>query len=475
MKRIVSLLLALTLLVSVLVMPASAATAKEVHTYLVNLAKEGSYDSDSQWWYNTVKLDEDYFSYGVFYLTQSGYIELSIFCENFEVTWRISSNPSPAYNAYILVYDEQNSKGTVSIGANYNGEAYSAFKSFSGDTGIKTEMLDVLNEILPPVVEFTRSVLNANGYTLRDLGLTAYNRCLAFHAFDKGKVTQAPTCGAAGVKTYTCVVCGYKYTEQIEATGKHTWDKGTVTVAPTCTAPGTVRYTCTTCKATKTGSVAALGHAWTLDRILTETTETEHGTASYKCRRCGETKNGRLCADEVFTDMPKEGNWAHKPIDWAYFNGITGGESETSFGPGSSCTRAQVVTFLWAASGRPAPSGTDCAFTDVKPSAYYYKAMLWAVENGITGGTSSTTFGPKKSCTRAETVTFLWGAAGRPTPETDECAFTDVKPGAYYRKAVIWAVENHITSGTSSTTYGPKQRCTRAQVVAFLYKAAHME
>lgn len=170
--------------------------------------------------------------------------------------------------------------------------------------------------------------------------------------------------------------------------------------------------------------------------------------------------------------MPREGNWAHKPIDWAYFNGITGGKTATAFVPKDFCTRAEVVTFLWAAKNRPNPEGTDCPFTDVKQKAYYYKAMLWAVENGITGGTAADKFSPKSICTRAEVVTFLWAAAGKPKPKREENPFTDVGKKAWYYKAVLWAVENGITSGTSPDKFSPKRKCTRAEVVTFLYKAS---
>jgi hypothetical protein len=110
-------------------------------------------------------------------------------------------------------------------------------------------------------------------------------------------------------------------------------------------------------------------------------------------------------------------------------------------------------------------------FKDVKESAFYYKAMLWAVEQGITTGTSATTFGPNKDCTRGQVVTFLWRAAGQPEPKSTSCPFTDVKATASYYKAVLWAVENGVTSGTSATTFSPGKICTRGQVVTFLYNA----
>ncbi len=161
-------------------------------------------------------------------------------------------------------------------------------------------------------------------------------------------------------------------------------------------------------------------------------------------------------------------------VSWALAEGITSGVSPYRFGPKESCTRAQVVTFLWNAAGKPEPEGTDCPFVDVNASAYYRKAVLWAVEQGITSGKTADTFAPKDDCTRAEVVTFLWNAAGRPEPETTDCPFEDVNPTSYYYRAVLWAVENQITSGTDVHSFSPKATCTRAQVVTFLYKASQL-
>ena len=171
-----------------------------------------------------------------------------------------------------------------------------------------------------------------------------------------------------------------------------------------------------------------------------------------------------------FPDV-KEGAFYYEPVLWAVSHGITSGVSETRFAPNDSCTRAQVVTFLWRAAGEPEPTTTDNPFTDVKPSAYYYKAVLWAVENGITTGMSSTTFGPNNSCTRGQVVTFLYRDAGGSGSYGGQNPFTDVKSTAYYYDAVLWAVENGITTGMSATTFAPNNTCTRGQVVTFLYRS----
>lgn len=169
-----------------------------------------------------------------------------------------------------------------------------------------------------------------------------------------------------------------------------------------------------------------------------------------------------------FTDV-SEGAYYYNAVQWAVGNGITAGTSDTTFSPDASCTRAQAVSFLWRAAGRPEPAGTTNPFTDVKNGAYYYKAVLWAVENGITAGTSPTTFSPEDKCTRAQIVSFLWRFAGRPAADGNN-PFADVKSGAYYYGAVLWASEHGVVYGTSATTFSPEATCTRAQIVTFLYR-----
>ncbi len=182
---------------------------------------------------------------------------------------------------------------------------------------------------------------------------------------------------------------------------------------------------------------------------------------------------GESCPGRIFTDMPALTHWAHVPIDWAIVNGITAGTSPTTFSPNAPCTRAQFVTFLWAAAGCPEAKGSENPFTDVKESDYYYKAVLWAAENGITAGTSPTTFSPDDYCLRCQVVTFLWAYAGAPDLDTADMPFEDVAQNAYYAKSVLWAVKNGITAGTSPTEFSPEANCVRAQVVTFLYGQFH--
>lgn len=171
-----------------------------------------------------------------------------------------------------------------------------------------------------------------------------------------------------------------------------------------------------------------------------------------------------------FIDVP-EGAYYYDAVYWAVENGVTVGATATTFNPGGSCTRAQMVTFLWRAAGSPEPATTVNPFTDVDANDYYYEAVLWAVENGVTVGATATTFNPGGECTRAQMVTFLWRAAESPEPTTTVNPFTDVDAGDYYCKAVLWAVENGITVGATATTFAPVAVCTRAQAVTFLYRA----
>ena len=174
-------------------------------------------------------------------------------------------------------------------------------------------------------------------------------------------------------------------------------------------------------------------------------------------------------AENPFADI-RESAYYHDPVLWAVANNVTNGTSDTTFSPDEGCTRAQVVTFLWRAAGKPDPASSESPFSDVKEGAYYYNAVLWAVEKGITNGTSDKTFSPDETCTRAQIVTFLWRYEEQPAPAGTNNPFADVKPNAYFDSAVLWAVEKGITNGTSATTFDPEDTCTRAQVVTFLYR-----
>ncbi|MDY3281723.1 S-layer homology domain-containing protein, partial [Dysosmobacter sp.] len=180
------------------------------------------------------------------------------------------------------------------------------------------------------------------------------------------------------------------------------------------------------------------------------------------------TPDGTAVADNPFVDVPADAYYTDAVL-WAAGNGITGGTDATHFSPSNPCTRAQAVTFLWRAAGCPAPESSEMPFTDVAAGSYYEQAVLWAVENGITKGTTDTTFTPNAKCTRAQIVTFLWRSQGSPAAGGVN-SFTDVAAGAYYADAVLWAVANGITGGTTATTFSPSNDCTRAQIVTFLYR-----
>lgn len=169
-----------------------------------------------------------------------------------------------------------------------------------------------------------------------------------------------------------------------------------------------------------------------------------------------------------FVDVP-EGSFYYDAVLWAVEKGVTTGTSATTFEPDGSCTRAQAVTFLWRVAGCPAPKSAAMPFTDVKAGSFYYDAVLWAVENGITKGTSETTFEPDAACTRAQIVTLIWRAQKSPAAGTDN-PFNDVKAGSFYETAVLWAVKAGVTKGTSAVTFEPEGICTRAQIVTLIWR-----
>ena len=169
-----------------------------------------------------------------------------------------------------------------------------------------------------------------------------------------------------------------------------------------------------------------------------------------------------------FVDVPASAYY-HDAVLWAVENGITSGTTATTFSPNMTCTRAQAVTFLWRAAGSPEPKNTGMAFTDIPATAYYYEAVLWAIEQGVTQGTSNTTFSPNATCTRAQIVTFLYRAEGSPAAAGH--SFSDVNAADYYNAAVGWASDKGVTSGTGDDRFSPSADCTRAQIVTFLYRS----
>ncbi|MBQ8600002.1 MAG: S-layer homology domain-containing protein [Clostridia bacterium] len=193
------------------------------------------------------------------------------------------------------------------------------------------------------------------------------------------------------------------------------------------------------------------------------------GTQTRLCALCSESETVPAEGTQLpnpFTDVAEESYYTTSVL-WALEQSITTGTTETTFGPDESCTRAQIVAFLWRAADCPTPQTTQMPFLDITEDAYYYDAVLWALENGITTGTAETAFTPDATCTRGQIVTFLWRSEESPVAVCEN-PFTDVEAEAYYMNAVLWAVENGITTGTTETTFSPEEPCSRGQSVTFL-------
>ncbi len=349
------------------------------------------------------------------------------------------------------------------------------------------------------------------------------------HVFGEYVSNNDATCTKDGTKTAVCELCGYKQTVTDVGTALgHELGEWEVVTPATCTEAGVEQALCARCGETETREIPALGHT---DEIIpaVEATCTESGlTEGKKCAVCGEilvaqevvpalgheytavvtaptcTRGGYttwtcVCGDSYvdsyvepighnyedgvctncgdgakvnnpFTDVPND-SFCIDAVLWAVEENITTGTSATTFDPNGKCARAIVVTFLWRAAGSPEPTTTVNPFTDVNEGDFFYKAVLWAVENGITNGTSATTFNPSELCNRAQVVTFLYRAMNNPEVNSAENPFSDVDPAEWYGPAVLWAVENGITNGMGDGIFGVGTVCTRAQVVTFLYRA----
>ncbi len=289
------------------------------------------------------------------------------------------------------------------------------------------------------------------------------------HTHEYTKTVVAPTCTTRGYTEHVCS-CGSSYkTDYTAALGHdyknglctrcgakdpsaHTHDYKAVVTKPTCTERGYTTYTCSVCGDSYKGSyVDPLGHDY------------KNGT----CTRCG-AKDPNYKPQADFTDVAP-GSYCYDAVQWAVANGITKGTDKTHFSPNAGCTRGQVVTFLWRAAGEPTVSG-NVGFVDVAPGSYCYEAVKWAVANGITKGTDATHFSPNETCTRGQVVTFMYRAEGEPAVGGSN-GFVDVAAGSYCYNAVQWAVANGITKGTDTTHFSPSATCTRGQVVTFLYRA----
>ena len=315
---------------------------------------------------------------------------------------------------------------------------------------------------------------------------------------DYNAVVKVPTCTESGYTIYTCTKCNDKYISDEIAALEHSWDEGEVTKEPSETENGERTFTCSRCGEKKTESIPVKEHVHNYIEVKTAPTCTEDGYSVFTCA-CGRSYKG----DEVpalghdfkdgvctrceakdpdyeepviepfrFDDVKDSKQFYFAPVYWAVDQKITRGTSEKLFSPDEGCTRGQVVTFLWRAAGEPEPTKAENPFQDVKGTDYFYKAVLWAVEKGITKGTSADKFSPDATCTRGQIVTFLYRAEGTPEIAKKSKPFHDVDEGQYYADAVAWAVENGVTTGKSAETFAPEATCTRGEIVTFLFRCA---
>lgn len=303
-----------------------------------------------------------------------------------------------------------------------------------------------------PVHTHTEEVIPAKAPTCTETGLTEGKKCA--------------TCGEVLVKQETVAAKGHK---EVDVAGKEA----------TCTEKGlTAGKKCSVCGTVTVAQkeIPAKGHTEKIVDAKEATWYAEGYTGDTYCSVCNVlVKKGSVVEktkdqpENPFVDV-EEGKFYFTPVLWAVEEDVTTGTSATTFDPNKDCTRAQVVTFLWRAAGEPEPSSTEHPFTDLNEKAFYYKAVLWAVENEITNGLTATTFGPGEECTRGQVVTFLHRFAGKPAPESLDHPFADVKENAFYYNAMLWAVENSITNGISKTEFAPGNTCTRGQIVTFLFR-----
>lgn len=312
------------------------------------------------------------------------------------------------------------------------------------------------------------------------------------HKHDFIPIVTKPTCLTEGFTTYACS-CGECYTKDYVSAVGHKTQLQNAKAAGCLTGGYTGDEVCTVCgKVFKQGSVIfALGHDPQPARVKAPTCTESGYTGDLICMRCGDMTQigktvaaaghkffGGVCsvcgakgaeAAPEFDDV-KPGAFYFDAVQWAVENGITNGTGKNTFSPNDVCSRYQIVMFLWRAAGQPEAKAA-VSFADVKPGDIFYEAVQWAVERGITKGTSSTSFSPFAPCTRGQIVTFLYRSAGSPKV-SGACNFSDVSSGSFCHDAVIWASTEGITNGTSAGRFSPNEGCTRAQVVTFLYRAS---
>ncbi len=343
-------------------------------------------------------------------------------------------------------------KAAVKKGLPYIG--YGACAATDLVSGVERTTLEGAMDCLTPVVYPTKTLVNASYVLDNDGILYAYGHSSGYST-DLGFFSKVPTGATVLVKT--------------DKTKTPT--EGFI---PTNTAERAANF-----KAYMNGSVQAFSYNENGMNVVFFANSLTHKVqqrdeyafiSNFLFSSVLSTENYDGSASLPFTDVADDAYYADA-VQWAVANNVTSGATATTFAPNASCTRGQMVTFLWRAAGSPEPKSTTTAFTDVKSDAYYEKAVAWAVENNVTTGTSETTFSPDATVTRAQAVTFQWRAEGAPAAEGTN-AFADVSANAYYASAVQWAVNSGVTIGTSNTTFSPNSDCTRAQIVTFLFRAA---
>lgn len=333
------------------------------------------------------------------------------------------------------------------------------------------------------------------GYSFDSADVHVHYNLTSFDDHFTAKETK-PTCTEKGYTTFTCS-CGYSKVEYGDDALGHDTELKNVKEA-TCSEKGySGDKVCKTCGeiVEKGKDIATLDHKTELKNVR-EATCTVGGYSGDKvCKDCGEVvekgsntsplghdfKNGKctrcglesaVIAENPFVDVKDSKAYYYNPVFWAYYSKpqIAKGVDKTHFEPNGDCTRAQIVTFLWRANGEPKPTNVKNTFVDVSKDAYYYNAVMWAIERGVTNGVDETHFAPDKTCSRAEAVTFLWRADSKPDAASTACPFKDVSKEAFYYYAMLWAVGKDITKGVDATHFAPTAVCSRAQIVTFLYR-----
>lgn len=280
-----------------------------------------------------------------------------------------------------------------------------------------------------------------------------------------------PGCTTVGKKRRKCRRCSFCEECAVDAIG-HQYKSEVI--KPTCTKKGYTLYRCTRCDDTyRENETEAIGHHYDQGILTKEPTTTAMGRITYTCLNCGDTyQETTPKLTNPFEDV-KPKNYFYNSVLWAANMGITSGVDMTHFAPSQTCTRGQVMVFLWRSMGSPEPASDENPFIDVQSRDYFAKAVLWAYHAGVTAGVDGAHFGPNNPCTRAQVVTFLHSTRGKPI-HSGENVFYDVDNTTYYYNAVLWAADNNITTGVGDGMFAPSQKCDRGQIVTFLYQARNV-